>query len=257
MLYQVKSYLHFLRRATNQHGVHSPFVYDLVTQCFYDKTKHHAYEILAKHREALLNDTSTISVTDFGAGSRIFKSNQRKISAIAKHAGISQKRQQLLFRLSHYFQPNNILELGTSLGMATMAMAAGSPNATITSIEGCAATSEKAKAHLVGFSFKNIKIVHSSFSDFFLLKELETLDMVYIDGNHSKQATLENFEALLPYVNNKTVLIFDDIYWSQEMTEAWQEIIRHPEVTVSIDTFLWGLVFFRSEQRKEHFSIRM
>ena len=65
------------------------------------------------------------------------------------------------------------------------------------------------------------------------------------------------FEALLPKATNDTVFIFDDIYWSKGMTEAWETIKQHPKVTVTVDTFFWGFVFFRKEQAKEHFTIRL
>ena len=81
--------------------------------------------------------------------------------------------------------------------------------------------------------------------------------MIYIDGNHQKEATLNYFELLVESVDNNSVLIFDDIHWSKPMTEAWQEIKQHPKVTLTIDTFFWGFVFFRKEQEKEHFSIRV
>jgi len=61
----------------------------------------------------------------------------------------------------------------------------------------------------------------------------------------------------LPLTHNNSIFIFDDIYWSQEMQKAWKEIQQHPEVRVTIDTFYWGLVFFRKEQAKEHFKIRV
>ena len=41
------------------------------------------------------------------------------------------------------------------------------------------------------------------------------------------------------------------------MTEAWEIIKNHPKVTVTINTFYWGIVCFRKEQIKEHFTIRM
>ena len=40
------------------------------------------------------------------------------------------------------------------------------------------------------------------------------------------------------------------------MEEAWEIIKKHPKVTVTIDTFQWGIVFFRSEQVKEDFIVR-
>ena len=257
MKHQILSYLSFLLRATNQHGVHSPFVYALLTECFYDREKYHAYKTLKKHRKALLADSEKIEVTDFGAGSRVFKTNNRKVADIAKHAGITKKRQRLLFRLVHYLKPNAIVELGTSLGMATTAMALGNPNAIVKTVEGCPNTLAKATHYFSKYSLQNIQTYNQSFDRFFKESTLETYDFVFIDGNHNKEHTVAYFNLLLKKIHNDSVLVFDDIYWNPSMTEAWQEIIKHPQVTVSIDTFQWGLVFFRKEQRKQHFSIRL
>lgn len=255
----LKSYLNFLKNSTNQHGVHSPFVFSLVTKCFYDKTNYPEYKTLNTYRNDLLQNHKTIEVTDFGAGSRVFKSNQRKISAIAKNAGISKKRAQLLFRIVKYFQPESILEIGTSLGLATTALSLGNQNAKVTTLEGCQETMSIAKNQFVKFDFKNINGITTEFKNYLLSENLksEIYNLVYIDGNHSKNATLEYFELLLPSVTNDSVWIFDDIHWSQDMEEAWEIIKNHPKVKVTIDTFQWGLVFFRKEQEKEHFTIRI
>jgi|TARA_R100000479_G_scaffold33554_3_gene14222 predicted O-methyltransferase YrrM len=257
MKHQILSYLSFLLRATNQHGVHSPFVYQLLTQCFYDKKKYDAYNALNNHRETLLADSEKIEVTDFGAGSRVFKTNNRKVADIAKHAGVTKKRQRLLFRLVQYFQPNSIVELGTSLGMATTAMALGNPNASVKTVEGCPNTLKKASNYFTKNKLQNIKTFNQSFDRFFKENTSETYDFVFIDGNHNKEHTVAYFNQLLKKIHNDSVLVFDDIYWNPSMTEAWQEILKHPKVTVSIDTFQWGLIFFRKEQRKQHFSIRL
>ena len=131
MLFQIKSYLKFLWNSKNEHGVHSPFVFNLLTKCFYDKKSKPEYLILKKYRKSLLDNKKFIDVTDFGAGSKVFKSNRRQISKIASTAGISAKRAELLFRVTDYFQPKNILEIGTSLGLATSAIALGNPKAKI------------------------------------------------------------------------------------------------------------------------------
>ena len=290
------AYIKFLLRSTNQHGVHSPFVYNLVTKCFYDKKKYTSYSVLKNYRRSLLKDKREIKVKDFGAGSRVFKSDKRKVSEIAKTAGISSKRARLLNRLVRYLEVDSSLELGTSLGLGTAAMAAGN-NVKITTIEGCPETAAVAKEKFETFGFDNIqlkvgkfeeslvdgkiqnskfKIQDSSLTD---NRELRTdnsqpikvnrqqatgnresttpnYDLIYIDGNHQKEATLSYFEKLLPTVHNDSVMILDDIHWSKGMEEAWQEIKEHPQVRVTIDTFQWGLVFFRREQEKEHFVIR-
>ncbi|MBX9808620.1 MAG: class I SAM-dependent methyltransferase, partial [Flavobacteriaceae bacterium] len=201
----------------------------------------------------------TIEVTDFGAGSKVFKSNTRQISKIAKTAGISSKRAELLFRIVNYFQPDTILEIGTSLGLATSALALGNPKASIVTLEGCPETANQCQLQLQKFNFKNVKSIVTKFNDYLQICNLqpENCQLIYFDGNHSKNATLAYFELLLPTITNETVWIFDDIHWSPEMEEAWEIIKNHPKVTVTIDTFQWGLVFFRSEQPKEHFVIRI
>ena len=271
MLFQIKSYLKFLWHSKNEHAVHSPFVFCLITKCFYDKRKKPEYQVLKEYRNSLLENKNTIEVTDFGAGSRVFKSNKREISKIVKTAGISPKRAELLFRVVHYFQPDpnvseqakqNILEIGTSLGLATSALALGNLKAKITTLEGCPETLNQCQLQFQKFNFNNIEFVVTEFKNYFANRELrlknatENWQLIYFDGNHSKQATLDYFELLLPTITNESVWIFDDIHWSKEMEEAWKTIKNHPKVTVTIDTFQWGIVFFRKEQEKEHFVIR-
>ncbi len=259
MLFQIKSYFRFLWNSKNEHGVHSPFVFSLVTKCFNDKKKHAEYSILINYRKSLLENKNTVKVTDFGAGSRVFKSNTRQIAKIAKTAGISRKRAELFFRIVNYFQPSTILEIGTSLGLATSALALGNPNAKITTLEGCTETANQCLLQLQKFNINNVDLVVTEFHSYLETCNLQsaTCNLIYFDGNHSKKATLDYFELLLPTITNETVWIFDDIHWSTEMEEAWKMIQNHSKVTVTIDTFQWGLVFFRREQEKEHFVIRV
>ena len=258
MLFQIKSYLKFLWNSKNEHGVHSPFVFSLLTKCFYDKKSKPEYVILKNYRKSLLQNKNFIEVTDFGAGSKVFKSNRRQISKIAETAGISSKRAELLFRVSNYFQPVTILEIGTSLGLATSALALGNPKAKVITLEGCPQTATIAKNQLNQFDCKNAESIISEFESFLISENLQSAiyNLIYFDGNHSKKATLTYFDLLLPTIDNDSVWIFDDIHWSSEMEDAWEIIKSHPKVTVTIDTFQWGFVFFRYEQKKEHFVIR-
>jgi len=259
MQHIIKSYLKFLFHSKNEHGVHSPFVFDLVTKCFYDATKYPEYEVLKSYRKSLLENKNTIDVTDFGAGSRVFKSNTREISKIAQTAGITSKNAELLFRIVRYFQPKSILEIGTSLGLATSALSLANENAKIITLEGCPNTQKQAQVQLQeqNSNFQNIEFVNTEFSSYFKPLDLSpiTHHLIYFDGNHSKKATLDYFEALLPTISNDSIWIFDDIHWSADMEEAWEIIKKHPKVSVTIDTFQWGIVFFRAEQEKEHFII--
>ncbi|OUS02043.1 methyltransferase [Flavobacteriales bacterium 33_180_T64] len=256
-MFQIIEYLKFLFKSTNQHGVHSPFVYNLVTKCFYDHTKYPEYSKLSNYRTALLNNKQTIEVTDFGSGSRVFKSNSRAIKAIAKMAGTSKKRAQLLFRVVNYFKPKHTIELGTSLGIATQAMALGHSNNIIISAEGCPNISTIAKQQLDDFNIKNVTIEIGEFETILPKLKDRNYDLIFFDGNHNKDATLNYFNTLIETSHNDSIFIFDDIHWSKDMVNAWETIKTHPKVTVTIDTFFWGFVFFRKEQVKENFYIRL
>lgn len=257
MLYQMRSYLKFLFTSSNQHGVHSPFVYNLVTKCFYDKTTFPEYQHLKDYRNSLRQNPETITITDFGSGSKVFTSNTRPIKAIAKTSGSSLKNTKLLFRIVRYFNACTILELGTNLGQGTQALSLGNSKAAITTIEGCSALLNVAQQRFSQDQLTNINTINGNFKDEIPKLPSRQWDLIFFDGHHSKAATLEYFEMLLPRIHNDSLFIFDDIYWSPEMTEAWEIIKNHPQVSVTVDVFHWGIVFFRQEQRKEHFKIRM
>ncbi|WP_372801767.1 O-methyltransferase [Lutibacter sp.] len=258
MWFKLTSYLKFLTTSTNQHGVHSPFVYHLVTQCFYTNTSVQKTIAFQKIKQSLFKNKKAIEVTDFGQGSKVFKNNVRKIADIAKVAGITQKRALLLIRIVEYFQIQNVLEIGTSVGLSTSALSIGNPKANITTLEGCKNTANAAEQLFQKFNLQNIVLITGNFNSTLpkIIKN-NVYDMIYFDGNHQKEATINYFKICLKSIHNNSVFIFDDINWSQEMQQAWQEIIKHPQVTVTINTFYWGFVFFRKEQKKQHFTIRV
>jgi predicted O-methyltransferase YrrM len=256
-MYQIIEYLKFVFRSTNQHGVHSPFIYDLVTKCFYDKTIYPDYLKINYFRQSLLKNHQTIEVTDFGSGSKVFSSNKRTVKRIAKTSGTTHKRAKLLYRLISYFNTSTVLELGTSLGIGTYAMALTNSKTKIVSIEGCPEISKFTNNLLQANRIDNVELKTGSFAEVIPTLDETRWDLIFFDGHHDKDATVKYFEQLLTSIHNDSVFIFDDIHWSKGMTEAWKTIKKHPQVTVTIDTFFWGFVFFRTEQVKEDFLIRL
>ncbi len=252
------SYFQFLFASTNHHGIHSPFVFSLVTECFYNRKLSSTFSLYNDFRNDLKTNNSYIVVNDFGAGSKKFKTNKRKVNDIAKYAGISRKRAKLLFKIVRYFQIENVLEIGTSLGLGTAAIYIANPKAKIITIEGCTETSKIAEEMFKKYDLSNITLINDQFEK--VLSEQtqnKSYDLVVFDGNHTKEATLAYFYQCLEAVHNESVFIFDDIHWDKQMEEAWEVIKANPKVSVTIDTFQWGLVFFRKEQAKEHFIIRV
>ena len=258
MWFKVKSFIYFLLKSTNQHGVHSPFVYNLVTKCFYKNTNQSKINTVTEIKKWLKTNENTITVSDFGKGSTIFKSNERKIAEIVKYAGISKIKSALLIRLVEYFNVDNILEIGTSVGLGSATLSTANPNSKIETLEGCKNTSNVAQELFDNFKLKNVNLTIGEFKNTLpnVLKN-KSFDLIYFDGNHQREATLNYFNHCLKNIHNESIFIFDDINWSIEMQQTWAEIIKHPKVTVSIDLYFWGIIFFRKEQKKQHFTIRI
>ncbi|MDX1827941.1 MAG: class I SAM-dependent methyltransferase [Lutibacter sp.] len=258
MWFKIKLYILFLFKSTNKHGVHSPFVFHLITKCFNRKTDLSQKNKFIKVKKWLLKDETILNVTDFGSGSKVFKMNERKVSDISKVAGIRTKNGLLLIRLIDYFKPKSILEIGTSVGLSSTALSIGNSNAKIISLEGCPNTANYATQLFERFNLSNIEVVTGEFNQ--TLPNIihnKSFDFIYFDGNHTQKATLNYFTKCLKTTHNNSIFIFDDINLSKEMHQAWNIIKEHPKVTVTINTFYWGIVFFRKEQNKQHFTIRL
>jgi predicted O-methyltransferase YrrM len=246
-------------KANNRHGVHSPFVYRLVDKVIYDVEPKKVYQDIEAQRKQLLNDERIITITDLGAGSLVGNNRKKKIGDIAKNALKPPKMAQLLYRLAVDLQPRSIIELGTCLGITTLYLQNADAKAKVYTLEGCPETAAIARETFTKAGINNVELITGNFDDTFsgVIKKLDKLDFVFVDGNHQKEATLKYFEWCLPKVQENTLLIFDDIYWSRGMKEAWNEIKAHPQVTVSIDLFWIGLVFFKPGQAKEDFLVKV
>ncbi|RZJ68581.1 MAG: class I SAM-dependent methyltransferase, partial [Flavobacterium sp.] len=206
----------------------------------------------------LLNDERLITVTDLGAGSHLNKNRTKKVKELAKNALKKPSLAQLIYRLALMQQPNNMIELGTCLGITTAYLSKAVPKADILTIEGCPETAAVAYQNFTALDLENVELQVGNFNQLLpeAIKEATQLDFVYIDGNHTKEATLNYFNWCLPKIHEGSLLIFDDIYWSDGMKEAWTEIKNHPKVTVTVDLFWIGLVYFKAGQAKEHFKIK-
>ncbi|MBC8053319.1 MAG: class I SAM-dependent methyltransferase [Sphingobacteriaceae bacterium] len=254
----LKSFVKHRLKAKARHGVHSPFVYNLIDKVIYDFKPRRDYESIEHLRKSLLADEREIIITDLGAGSHVNNNKRKKISHLAKNALKPKKLSQLIYRIANDRQPANIIELGTCLGLTTSYLARAVPRAAVVSIEGCPQTALIAKEVIQRLEITNVKLLTGNFDTLLpeIISQTHTLDFVFVDGNHRKDATLNYFYWCLSKVNEDTVLIFDDIYWSKGMEEAWHEIKNHPEVSVTVDLFWIGLVYFRKGQAKEHFYIK-
>ena len=247
-----------LSRHKRGHGIHSPFIFDLVSRVFRNKTDSDIVFSIEKVRKRLISDQRSIIVKDFGAGSEKMKTNIRKVSDIARYSPVPVKYGVLLSNLAAEFGKPLIIEFGTSFGISTMYMAASCTDALVYTMEGCQAIAEIADHNFNNARLKNIKLLAGSFDELLPLFSKSDIKpgLVFIDGNHRKDPVLKYFNLMAEVSDNKTVIVLDDIYYSREMEEAWKEIKLNEKVSVTVDIFRMGIIFFREGLNHVNYTIR-
>ena len=256
----LKWFQYFARASNGRgHGIHSPFVYELVREVFNDDRDYYAYKLIETVRVKLMQDQRVLSVQDLGAGTNQQAGSKKTIREIARTALSDQKFGRLLFRLANFYKTRNVIEMGTSLGISTSYLASADSNIRVITMEGSDAIADIAKETFQKLKLDNISQVTGDFKNHLstIIDGNPSSDLVFIDGNHRKKPVLEYFEALISKMADESVIIIHDIHWSREMEEAWDTIQNHQQVKMSIDIFSAGLIFFRSEfQVKQKFVIR-
>lgn len=258
MFQLIKSYLKFLYNSKNEHDVHSPFVFNFITKCLYDKKEYLGYNYLKLYQTLYLKDTIDTKKTIIDDNSHANKSYKSELTSTTKTAI---NRAKIIVRLASYFKPETILELGTSTELNTFALICGNENASITTLEKCPISLAVIKKVVPFSGFKSSK-VHFLNTDFLnyraeLAKKNATFDLIFFNNNFLRKLDLDGIEFLISTTTNDSIWIFDTIYLTIESENKWKIIKAHPKITVTIDTFHFGIAFFRKEQQKQHFTIRI
>jgi predicted O-methyltransferase YrrM len=251
-------YLWHWLTAVNEHSLHSPFLYTLYTKTIQNKVDSSAFKLIEEIRKNLISSNEKISVLQLGAVSKVNNNQERPVSAIAKRGLSSAHISKLLFALIRDYGCSNIVELGTSFGINSLYMAANQ-NTNVFTFEGCQNTAKVAKNSFRIMNSKNIELIEGNIDSTlpkFCKEFYDKIDLAFIDANHQYEPTLQYFELLLQKTDEHSIILIDDIYWSKGMTKAWRQIIRHPQVTATIDLYKAGIVFFKPELKKQHYRLR-
>lgn len=249
-LFRLKSFLAYWLEAVDEHSLHSPFFYDLYTRQIKPITSSHEFNLIENLRKKLLHDERTINVRDLGSNAS--PQAVRKISHIAARSLSTSRFSCIYYRMARACNATSILELGTSLGINTLYLAAAGKS--VTTFEGAPAIADIAATTFDLAGYKNIKVVVGDI-DITLPKFLHgarAIDLAFIDANHRYEPTLRYFGLLLKKTHQKSVMIIDDIHHSPEMERAWKAIRNHRLVYGSADLFRCGILFFDPSLNKQH-----
>ena len=256
--YALKYFKYYLfAKHKRGHGIHSPFIFNLIVNVLRNKKKDEEIISVFDVYNSYRRNNTVLKFKEIGAGTIYNKSKNISVGEIIKRSSVNKKYGKLIYNLIKYFNPTNILEIGSSVGISAAFLAQAAPKAYFTSIEGIEEKIKTAKQiatelkHSTEFIQGNFDSILDS-----VLEKYEKLDFVFFDGNHKKKNTLEYFDLCLKKVHNETVFVFDDIHWSEEMEEAWNEIKNHSKVRVSLDLFRMGLIFFKEELSYENYVIK-
>ncbi|MBW6479976.1 MAG: class I SAM-dependent methyltransferase [Bacteroidales bacterium] len=250
-------------RSKTRHGVHSPFVYRFLDQCLYREADKILFEIPEEQRRKLKNDQTALEYTDPGAGSKKQKQKtsqgdiRTRVRDIARNSLQNPRYCRFFYRMMDYFGCRNVLEMGTSFGITTSYMGLAGDHIKIDTIEGAQPVADIAENFFSDQGFTNINLYRGNFDQ--ILKKAvsgKKYDLIFMDGNHNGEKTLDYFQKLTKHITEQGVIIVDDIRWSESMYEAWKSIKLHQNVTLSIDLFRMGMVFFDKRLTKEEFAIR-
>ncbi len=260
MIAQASGYLKYRLTAKSRFKTHSPFVYDLINKVFRNHEYYPDFALLDAYVDDLKQKKSAIETTDFGAGAgeNDYQVYLKPLGKIVKERSHTKARLHLLYNLMKYFKPTTMLEFGTAAGVSSMYLKKGLPDSKMVTMEGCPGLCAVARENFEQTNINNIEVSNGNFDVILpgVLQGFDKLDFVFFDGNHREQPTLNYFNQCMEKAHDDTLFIFDDIHWSAGMEAAWNTIKKDSRVSLTIDIFWFGLVFFKKGVVKQDFVVK-
>ncbi len=267
-IFRAAAYLrhHFTAWNTGGEGIHSPYLFYMVRMWFYDPNAYYCFADIEQQRRAWLATSDTIDVEDLGSGAvRAGAHYKRSVADIARTSLESPQVGQLLFKLTMHLtheagRPLHIVELGTSLGITTAYLALPDSRNRVATFEGCRTVAALARKTWEKVGARNVQLTEGNIDKTlpaYLAEEPSTIDIAYIDANHTEEATLRYFRLLLPRMEAKSMVVVDDIHHSPEMERAWRQIEQEAGVTTTMDLYCIGIVLFDPHYMHKNYRLRI
>ena len=196
--------------------------------------KYLKYLIVSKTKHSVHSPFVYLLVTNI-LNDKSYRQEYAKIRNLNDNT-INLKYLKLIYRLITHYKSENILEIG---GFETLNL--------------IFLSNIQLKTNLFFYNLKTNEISEVKTQKKI---QMECFDFVFYNIKNNDSLTLSEFMNHLKYFHNNSIVAINNIHQSKEIEEVWRKIITQKEVTISIDLFFIGLVFFRKEQMKENFIIR-
>ena len=249
MKFKTISRLIYLKRARHRrgHGIHSPFLFRLITTVVENRQDLPEYKVLKNLKTKalnLLNDLSQQSLLTVYHQFDLPPSNPRRLY---RKVELPHRYGNVVFRLIRDFNPASIINYGPTFGanLALMAMA----------------NSDKVVYQEINnpvyelVSKKLLKDIAITNIQFFDPKSVPQINHEFIVLNYTDKPDLsrKQVQEKLRMSGDNDVLIIRGIHETKEMESIWQEMIASESVRVSLDLFEIGIALFRKGSQKENF----
>jgi hypothetical protein len=252
MKFRIARKLNYLKKARHRygHGIHSPFLFRLITKVIENKKQHSAYKILREQRDRLSNlikdNRDQLEIQTLSDSILISSGRKNLFKAVE----LPLRYGKLLFRLISEFKPKSISYYGPSFGMNILYLALPDENIPVNIFQ-----SENSLGQFGNETFKEQGITNVCIHDPEVLID-HTEEFVFINFPFSPNETDKYIKKKLDVTCNNDVMIIRSIHESAQMESIWKEIIKSERVRVSLDIFEIGIVLFKTNLQKEHFILR-
>lgn len=257
-LMRIGSYfMHTIRaKQASKAIVEGAFINEVLQKCFVNSSRIGSYRLEWDFITSILAQTKDEPMREIGAKATVYSAlHARHLHKIIRTSASSSVDARALCDLVCFFKPSTIIELGTSAGLTTRALAQAAPSTPIISIEGNAQMHQIAKQHLHVFAHVSL---HCAYFDAILPQlewQTDKPSFVFIDGNHTYNASLRYFSFFRLKATKGSVVVHD-IRWSTEMMRAWKEIVASLDAGLIIETYNMGIVVINPDVPKQHLRIR-
>lgn len=249
------SYIKYCFTSGHQHGfgIHSPYLFHLVTRIIEEDLPYYKYSLIEKVRKLMSQVDERIGVFNDDGTKRL-----RKIKSVVGDYAITPKYGQLLFRLVNYYKPSVILEYGTTCGISTMYMAAPNSKTSVYSLSKQPEMADLSQSMCERIAMHNIK--RSKATDLMaeaqrLVQEMPEDDFLYI--NSATPAEVSTLVNLRMARNGKRFfIVVPNPYTTDEMWNVWQALKADERVKLSINIFNLGILIANENLQKEDFILR-